>query len=74
MASKEPEQPKTMPEGELVGLPSRVRIAPPVWGDPGPATPLPPGTRARAHLTCWPGDESPWPGRLVTADIAAAVA
>jgi hypothetical protein len=74
MARKDPELTRTTPQPGVVGVPGRTQIAPPVWGEPGPAIPVPPGTRVRPKHIRWAHEESPWPGRLVTAGIAAAVA
>ena len=74
MADNEPDQASKSALPDIIGVPGRVRmVVKPVIGG-GPAIRLPPGTRARGHLTCWPGDEPRWPRQLLAAGIAAAVA
>ncbi len=74
MADNKPKEASERALPEIVGVPGRVRmVVKPVIGG-GPVVRLRPGTRARGHLTCWPGDEPRWPGQLAAAGIAAAIA
>jgi hypothetical protein len=76
MADKEPEPVSKQAMPEIIGEPGRIQMVT-KWVNLGVIknTPRPPGTRRRVqHLRYWPGDEPRWPGRLVTAGIAAAVA